>query len=176
MKRGNTYLHVVVDIGPRPSTRPLVTLNKDSLSSASSTNTVDGSLVQVQNKSLIHGVVLIVSVKDDLAVALELGSKVLPPRLEVRGRSDDLVKVAAVVMRVENNVGAFAGDVIHDCGQVLQVSGVKGAGYGAGVCAFHAELDTEGVVTLRDEGLYHVSIILTIPVFDLHQRQRDQER
>ena len=82
---GSTHLHVVVDIGPRPSTRPLVTLNKDSLGSASSTNTVDSSLVQVQNKSLIHGVVLIVSVKDDLAVALELGSKVLPPGLEVRG-------------------------------------------------------------------------------------------
>lgn len=79
-------------------------------------------------------------------------------------------------MRVENDVGALAGDVVHDCGEVLEVSGVKGSGHGARVCAFHAELNAEGVVALRDEGLYHVSHDLAIPVFDLHQRQRDQGR
>jgi hypothetical protein len=172
----STDLHVVVDIRPRPSTGPLVTLDEDSLSSSSSANTVDSSLVQVQNKSLIHSVVLIVSIKDNLAVALELSSKVLPPGLEVRGRSDDLVKVTAVVVRVKNDVGALAGDVVHDSGEVLHVSGVKRTGHGARVCTLHAELNAEGVVALRDEGLKQVSFVLTLKVFNLHQRRPGQGR
>jgi hypothetical protein len=54
-------LHVVVVISPGPSTGPGIALNENVLGRGTgSTNTVDGSLVQVENQSLVHIVVLVV--------------------------------------------------------------------------------------------------------------------
>jgi hypothetical protein len=119
--RVSQCLHVVIDVGPRPGAGPLVALNEDVLSGACSANTVDGGLVEVENESLVHGVVLVVSVEHDAAVALELSSKVLPPGLKVRCGSDNLVEVTTVVVRVEKNSGSLAGDVVDDGGEVFDV-------------------------------------------------------
>ena len=126
-------LHVVVYVGPGPCAGPLVAFDKDVLCGAGSSDTVDGGLVEIENEGLVHGVVLVVGVEHDAAVALELGGKVLPPGLEVGGGGDDLVEVAAVVVGVEENGGALAGDVVHDGSEVLHVSLIVGPGHAAGV-------------------------------------------
>lgn len=53
-------------------------------------DTVNASLVEGRNESVgWHVMELIVAVKDNIAVRLELGSHVLPESLKVRGRSND---------------------------------------------------------------------------------------
>lgn len=149
-------LHVVVDVGPRPGAGPLVAFDKDVLSGTGSADTVDGGLVEVKNEGLVHGVVLVVGIEHDAAVALEQSSKVLPPGLEVRGGGDDLVKEAAIVVGVKKNSRSLASDVVDNGGEVLDVSLVVGASQAAGVSTLHLELHTEGVVALRNEGLQYV--------------------
>lgn len=59
--RVSQTLEVVVVVGPRPSTAVGITLNENVLGlSTGSTDTVDGGLVQVQDQSLVHVVILIV--------------------------------------------------------------------------------------------------------------------
>lgn len=154
----------------------MVTLDEDGLGGASGANTVDGGLVQADDKGLVHGVVLVVSVKNNAVVALELGSKVLPPGLEVGGVGDDVVEVAAIVVGVQDGVGTLAGDVVDNAGEVLHVRSVEGTGHGAGVCSLHSELHSETVVALRDEGLWIVRCDHSMGWPNSHQQQRDQGR
>lgn len=54
-------LHVVVVAGPGPGAGPGIALDEDVLGGGTSgTDTVDGSLVQVEDEGLIHVVVLVV--------------------------------------------------------------------------------------------------------------------
>jgi len=65
-------LQVVVGRDPRVSARPAVALRKDVLRRrARAADRVDGCLVQVQHERLVHVVVLIVGVEDDLVVRLK---------------------------------------------------------------------------------------------------------
>lgn len=76
---------------PSPGTSPRVALSRDVLAgSTSSTDTVDTSLVKVDDKGLVHVVELVVDVEDDFAVAGEFLGDVGPPSLETRGVGDDL--------------------------------------------------------------------------------------
>lgn len=159
-------LHVVVDIGPRPRSRPLVAFNKDVLLGTSGTDTVDSSLVKLQNQSLVHAVVFVVGVKDDTVVVLEDGSKVLPPSLESRRIGDDVAKEAAVVVGIKDSIGTLLGDVVDDLAVAVEVSLVVATSQGARQ-PLHLELHTEGVVSLADQSLTgHVSLRLQLVFSD----------
>lgn len=105
--RGGTY--------PSPSAGVGISFHKDVLARGTGRpNTVDGSLVELRNKGVVHIVVLIVGVKDDLAVALESGGNGLPVRLETVRVANHVAVVAPEVLRVDDGVCAFARDVADD--------------------------------------------------------------
>lgn len=58
-------LEVVVVLRPDPGAGPGVTLNEDVLGCcACGTNGVDGDLIEVEDKGLVHIVVFVISIKD----------------------------------------------------------------------------------------------------------------
>lgn len=146
--------HVGVGHVPGPGARPLVTLDEDVLGGgASGTDTVDGGLVEVEDKGLVHGVVLVVGIEDDLGVGSKLGSNVLPEGLEGVGIGDDVAIVAAVVVRIENDIGTSVGDRVDHLGEVGKIAVVERRGQGVGNKALHGEANTEDVVTLAAKSL-----------------------
>lgn len=131
-----------------------VALGKDVLARGTGcTDTVDGSLVEVEHQSLVHVVVFVIGVEDNPAVGLELPRELVPEALEVGGRGDDGAVEAAVVVRVHHGVGARVGDGVDGRRQVGQVGGVEGGRDRALDHALHREGDAEHVVALLDEGL-----------------------
>ena len=109
--------HVGVGHVPGPGAGPLVTLNEYVLGGgAGGTDTVDGGLVEVEDEGLVHGVVLVVGVEDDVGVGLELGGNVGPEGLESVGIGDDFAIVAAIVVGVENDIGTGVGDRVDNLG------------------------------------------------------------
>ena len=92
-----------------PSTAPRVSLEEDELvGSPRISDTVDRGLVEIRDKLVIHVMVFIVGVEDDLLVVLEACRHGLPPGLEVGDVRDDIAVVASEVVGVENGVGAPA--------------------------------------------------------------------
>ena len=93
---------------PGPSTTPRVALDENILRCCPGcTDTIDGSLIQVENERLVHVVVLVVGVPDNLGVGgEELGSR-CPIRLEAGNVGDDFVIVAAYFggLHVSYNLG-----------------------------------------------------------------------
>lgn len=94
---------------PAVGTSPGVTLDKDVLGgSAGLANGVDGGLVEVGNKRVLHVMVLVVGVEDDILVVGETLSNLGPPGTEVSSAGDDVTVEAAVVVRVNHSVVAPA--------------------------------------------------------------------
>lgn len=146
--------HVGVGHVPGPGARPLVTLDENVLGSGTGgTDTVDGGLVEVEDKGLVHGVVLVVGIEDDLGVGDELGSNVLPESLEGVGISDDVAIVAAIIMGIENDIGTGVGDRVDNLGEVGKIAVVERRSQGVGDKTLHGEANTEDVVTLAAESL-----------------------
>lgn len=113
---------------PGPGTSPRVTFGCDVLlGRASSTDAIDGGLVEVEDKLLVHVVVLVVRVEHDERVVLVLRCNVLPPCLEARRVGDDVAVEATVVVGLDHGVFTLASDVIDLLGQVAQVQGIEGA-------------------------------------------------
>ena len=101
--------------GPRPGAAPRVALDEDVLRrGAHAADGVDGGLVEPEDEVLVHVVVLVVGVKDDAVVGGEELGCGGPPGAEAVYVGDHLVVVAAEVVRVDDGVGAFAGDVADD--------------------------------------------------------------
>jgi len=112
--RGPTYINnLILRIcqvlhrrrGPRihkvPGAGPRVALYKDPLRCRPRrADAVDGGLIQPGHECVVHVVVLVVGVEDNLVVALEAGRDRGPPCLEARGVGYDLVVVAACVFVV----------------------------------------------------------------------------
>lgn len=101
--------------GPCPCTAPRVAFDKDVLGGgADATDGVDGGLVEPEDEVLVHIVVLVVGIEDDVVVGRkELGCGG-PPGAEAVYVGDHLVVVAAEVVRVDDGIGALAGDVPDD--------------------------------------------------------------
>lgn len=94
-------------LDPVPGTRVRVTLDPDVLGRGTrSTDVGDGGLVQVVDQRVVHVVVLVVGVEDDLLVVLETSGNGLPPGSEVGAAGDDVAVVAAVVVGIDDGVGA----------------------------------------------------------------------
>lgn len=53
-------LHVVVGVDPGPGSGPGVTLDEDGVGGTGGADTVNGSLVEVKDVLLLHGVVFVV--------------------------------------------------------------------------------------------------------------------
>lgn len=100
---------------PSPSTGVGISLHKDVLARGTSRpDAVDGSLVELCNEGVVHVMVLIVGVEDNLAVTREPGGNGLPVRLETVGVGDHVSIVTPKVLRVDDSVCAFACDVADD--------------------------------------------------------------
>jgi len=85
----------------RPRAAPGISLEENELAGrARITDSVYRRLVEVHHQLVLHVVVLVVGIENNLAVILEAGSDRLPPRLEAGGIGDDLVVVASKVMGV----------------------------------------------------------------------------
>lgn len=152
-------LQVVVGLNPVPGAGPGVTLGENVLAgSASGTDGVNGSLVEVEDEGLVHVVVLVVGVEDDALVALEGVGQVGEEGLEGGEVGDDGALVAAVVVGVDDGVFAARGDVVDRLGQVGQVARVEAVGEGVDGHTLHEEGNTEGVEALVDESLDKGSI------------------
>lgn len=61
-------------------------------------NAVDGSLVELRNEGVVHIVILIVGVKDDLAVTREARSNGLPVRPKTARVGDHISVIAPEVL------------------------------------------------------------------------------
>lgn len=148
-------LEVVVDRRPGPGARVRVALDEDVLrGSPRGPDAVDGGLVQVQDESLVHVVVFVVGVEDDLGVALVHGGQVLPEGLEAGGVGDDVAVKPTKVVRVNDSIGSGIGDEVDRSGQVVEVCGCQGGrNRGTGNNPLHREGDPEAVVARADEGL-----------------------
>lgn len=104
---GNTY--------PSPSAGVGITLHEDVLTrSTGRPNAVDGSLVELRNEGVVHIVILIVGVKDDLAVTRESRSNGLPVRPKTGRVGDHISIIAPEVLRVDDGVCTLACDVADD--------------------------------------------------------------
>lgn len=95
---------------------------------------------------------LVVAVEDHLAIVFEDRREGLPERLEARVVGYDGVVVAAVVMGVDDGVGAFGSYVVYVGDEGCLVSGVGSAGHGAGDDAFHEDGDAWDVLALDISG------------------------
>lgn len=92
---------------PAVGTSVGVTLDKDVLGgSAGLADGVNGGLVEVGDKGVLHIVVLVVGIEDDVTVVGETLSNLCPPGTKVGRALDDLVVEAAVVMRVNHSIVA----------------------------------------------------------------------
>lgn len=132
----------------------MVTLDENVLGSgAGRTDTVNGGLVEVEDKGLVHGVVLIVGIEDDLGVGSKLGSNILPESLESVGISDDFTIVTAIVVGIENNIGTRVGNRVDHLGEVGEIAVIERRRQCVGNKALHGEANTEDVVTLGAESL-----------------------
>ena len=128
-----------------------VAFHVDDLFRAGSPNSIDGRLVQLNNKLCGHCVVLVVGVPDHLAVVLVLRSHGLPPFLEATRVCDDLLVVSPIVVGLDHRIRSFARNVVDLLCEIAQVSRVWRARQFVGNQAFHVEVDSEGVETSRDE-------------------------
>jgi len=100
---------------PSPSASVRVTFHEDVLARGTGrADAVDSGLVELCDEGVVHVVVLIVGVEDDLAVAREPGGNGLPVGLETVGVGDYVAVVAPKVLRVDDGVCAFACDVADD--------------------------------------------------------------
>lgn len=147
---------VIIRSIPVPRARPRVALHKNILTRrARRADPVNGRLVELQHERLVHVVVLVVGVEDDPVVGLEGRGEVLPEGREGDRVGDDAALVAAVVVRVEDDVLAARRDEVDGGGEVGEVGRVKGGCEGCDGHAFHEEGDAEDVVAVGDEGLCH---------------------
>ena len=97
---------------PGPGAGPAVAFGGDVLGvGTGGADAVDGGLVEVDNEGLVHVVVFVVRVEDDLAVVFVGGCDGVPEGLEAGDVGDDFVVVAAVVVRGYHGEGAALGDV-----------------------------------------------------------------
>lgn len=76
------------------------------------TDTIDSSLIQVEDERLVHVMVFVIGIEDDELVALVHGCDILPPCLEAGRVGYDVRIEAAVVVWLNHGVGTFAGDVV----------------------------------------------------------------
>ena len=129
----------------------MVTFDEDVLCGTCRTDGINRSLVEGNNKVLVHGIVLIVGVKDDLAVILEQSSELGPEGAESSRVSNNGVVVATIVVWVQDSICASRSDGIDGSCQVGSVGSVEGAGESVLGKTFHLEGNSEGVVSLRDE-------------------------
>ena len=92
---------VVIDGGPGPCTGVAVAFHVDVLAcGASSPDGIDGGLVEVQDKGLVHVMIFVVGIEDDTGVGAESGSEVPPEGSKGCGVGDDGTVVAAEVVRI----------------------------------------------------------------------------
>ena len=148
---GGAVVAGAVVVVPRPGARVGVAFRCDVLGGgAGGADAVDGGLVEGDDEGLVHVVVLVVGVEDDLGVAGVLLGELLPPRLEAGGVGDDGVVEAAVVVWGDHGIRALAGDVFDLFGQVAAVGCVNGAGEARGGETLHQEVDTEDVGAVAD--------------------------
>jgi hypothetical protein len=59
-------------------------------------------------------------------------------------------------IRIQNGVGAVAGDIVDSSSQILKIAGISRVSQLGGHETFHGESDTENVVALADESLKHL--------------------
>ena len=96
---------------------------------------------------------LIIAVKDNIMVRLELRRNVGPESLEIGCGSEDRAVVSAEVMRVNNCVSASGSDEVDDCREGCEVGGVEGGRHGALCQTLHKEWDSEDVHAFVHEDL-----------------------
>lgn len=88
-----------------PGTAPRVALDEDVLArGAGAADGVDGGLVQLVDKRVVHVVVLVVGVEDDKVVVGIARRHRGPPRAEALHVADDLSVVPPEVVRVNDRV------------------------------------------------------------------------
>ena len=85
---------------------------------------------------------LIITIEDHFAVVFENGGKSLPERLEAGVVGDDVVVVAAEIVRVDDGVGTLGGYVVDVVYEGRLVGCVGGASHGGGDNALHHDWDT----------------------------------
>jgi len=144
---------------PSPSTGIGIALDGNVLrGSTSRTDSIDGSLIEVGNKSRRLVMKLVVSIKDDLVIVLELCSNSLPESTKVCSRSDDLAVVATVVVRHNDGISTELCDASHSLGQILKVSGIQRTGHLIRHQTLHQEVYSEAVVAFVDECAYRAKV------------------
>jgi hypothetical protein len=81
-----------------PCSGPRIAFNKDVLrGGAGGADAVDSGLVKTRHERVVHVVVLVVGVEDDLGVVLEAGGHCGPPGLEAGRVGNDLFVVATCI-------------------------------------------------------------------------------
>ena len=81
---------------PGPRARPGIALDKDGLGGgARRPNPVNGRLVEPEHERVVHVVILIVGIENDLVVGSKELSGRSPPGLEAVNVGDDLVVITA---------------------------------------------------------------------------------
>jgi hypothetical protein len=87
---------------PSPSTGVGVAFDEDSLRRGTcSTDAVDSGLIQVADKGVVHVMVFIVGVEDNVTVPAEMGRNCLPKSLETSSVRDDVAVVATEVLSTD---------------------------------------------------------------------------
>jgi hypothetical protein len=76
---------------------------------------------------------LAVTIEGDVTVTLELRSKGLPERLAVGYACNDVAIISAEVLCINDCMGTFTGDMIHNATQAEMVGYRYGAGHELGI-------------------------------------------
>ena len=84
---------------------------------------------------------LIVAIKDDIVVGLELRSNIGLECLEVGSGGENGAVVSAIVVRIDDCMTSSCGDEVDDSGQISQVGGVEGGSH----CSLSKTLHEEGI-------------------------------
>ena len=83
---------------------------------------------------------LIVAIKDDIVVGLELRSHIGPERLEIGSGGENGAVVSAKVVRINDCMASSCGDEVDDSSQISQVGCIEGGSH----CSLSKTLHEEG--------------------------------
>lgn len=128
---------------PSPRSAPACAFDEYVLCScATGSDAIDTSLHQLTCACRTHIMWFIVAIEDDFVVAFEKGCGCCPPCFETCVIRNDISVVTSEVVRIEDSIGSFRGNIIEVCNHGISVSCIDATSHCRGNKPLHHDGNT----------------------------------